>query len=123
MANKIQWQSILWLVAILTAMVSTTGYAQRAPSSSSGLPDYYPASYQQTGVIHEVGMNDTLIISGLKYQISSDTKIHTVNTQFATTWSLKSGEEVGFSFTTDDTAKHRSISDIWVLPKGTVVQH
>ena len=121
MANKIQWQSMLWLVAILTA-VSTSVFAQRAPSSTNSLPDYFPASYQQTGVIHEIGVYDTLIISGLKYQLSSITKIHTVNTQFATPWSLKSGEEVGFSFTTD-AANNRSISEIWLLPNGTVVLH
>jgi hypothetical protein len=112
-----------WLVLILMTITCTTALAQRAARSSvSGVPSYYPASYQQTGVIHDVGLDNTLVISGLKYQISSNTKIHTLNTQFATAWSLKTNEEVGFSFSTDASNK-RSIDEIWLLPKGSVVLH
>ena len=126
MAVKLPRQSIMWLIALLTALftaiLSTTALAQRASTSATGLPSYYPSSYQQAGVIREVNADNTLIISGLKYQISSSTKIHTIGTQFATTWSLKNNEEVGFSFTSD-AANNRSISEIWVLPKGSVVLH
>jgi len=122
MTNKFHLQSIVGLIAILAMTISTTVLAQRSGSSISGLPSYYPASYQQTGVIREIRPDNTLIISGLKYHITSTTKIHTVNTQFASTWSLKTNEEAGFSFTTD-TASKRSISEIWLLPKGSIVLH
>jgi hypothetical protein len=129
MVNKILLRSPVWLNALLIAMLSTltllstSAMAQRASKPPAGnLPSYYPASYQQTGVIHEIGLDNTLVISGLKYQLSSSTKIHTVTTQFASTWPLKVNEEVGFTFTTDASNK-RSISEIWLLPTGSIVLH
>ena len=66
--------------------------------------------------------DDTLVISGLKYRLTSDTKIHTTRNEFSSRWSLKTGEEVGFSFSTDAT-NSRTISEIWIMPKGRVVSH
>lgn len=122
MLNKLQSLPAIGLIALLTAILSTTAMAQRASSAIKDLPSYYPASFQKTGVIRDVGTDDTLVISGIKYQISPQTKIHTVDSQFASSWSLKTDAEVGFSFATDD-AKKRNISEIWLLPKGSVALH
>ena len=121
--NKIQMLTIVWLAAALLSTASLGAPAQRsALASTSGLPAYYPANFQKTGIVREPPSSNRLIISGLKYQITSSTKIHTLSNQFSSSWSLKNGEEVGFTFTSD-AAKNRTISEIWVLPKGSITAH
>jgi hypothetical protein len=120
---NIHLQAMICLLLILFATTSLAAPPERsALRSTSGLPQYYPANYQKTGIIREVPGDDMLIISGLKYQLTPDTKIHTTSNQFSSRWALKTGEEVGFSFTTD-AANRRTIAEIWLLPKGRVVSH
>jgi hypothetical protein len=121
--NKIPWLTILWLLLGLLSTASLAEPPERSSlRSTSGLPDYYPTNYQKTGIIRDVRVDDTLVISGLKYRLTADTKIHTTRNQFSTRWALKTGEEAGFSFTTD-AAGQRTISEIWLLPAGRVVSH
>jgi len=121
--TKTQLQTVVWMLLCLVATASLASPPQRsALRSTEGLPEYYPANYQKTGIIRDVLGSDTFVISGLKYQLTADTKIHTTNNQFSSRWALKNGEEVGFSFSTD-AANNRTISEIWVFPKGRVVSH
>lgn len=121
--NKTQLQTIAWLLLCVVATASLGAPPERSGlRSTTGLPDYYPTNYQKTGIIRDVLVGDTLIISGLKYQLSPNINIHSTSNQFSSRWVLKTGEEVGFSFTTD-AANNRTISEIWVLPKGRVVSH
>jgi len=121
--SKAQWLTLVWL---LLGAVSTTSLAsppdRSGLRSTTGLPDYYPSNYQKTGVIRDVHVDDTLIISGLKYKLSPNIQIHTTTNQFSSRWALKTGEEVGFNFSTD-AANNRTISEIWIMPKGRVVSH
>jgi hypothetical protein len=121
--NKIQLQIIVSLLIGLLSVVSLAAAPERSSlRSTSGLPEYYPANFQKTGIIRDVASDDTLVISGLKYRLTPDTKIHTTHNEFSTRWSLKTGEEVGFAFSTN-AANQRTISEIWLLPKGRVVSH
>jgi hypothetical protein len=69
-----------------------------------------------------VNTDDTVVISGLKYHLTANTAIHTTSNRFSSRWSLKTGEEVGFTFS-NDAANRRTIGEIWILPKGRVVSH
>jgi hypothetical protein len=121
--NKIQLQIIVSLLIGLLSVASLAAAPERSSlRSSSGLPEYYPTNFQKTGIIRDVAQDDTLVISGLKYRLTPDTKIHTTRNEFSSRWSLKKGEEVGFTFTTD-ASNHRTVSEIWLLPKGRVVSH
>lgn len=123
LTNKIQMRIIIGLLVGLLSVASLAATPERSSlRSTSGLPEYYPANYQKTGIIRDVAADDTLVISGLKYRLTSDTKIHTTRNEFSSRWSLKTGEEVGFTFSTN-AANHRTISEIWLLPKGRVVSH
>jgi hypothetical protein len=114
------------LICLLAGLLSTASLAappeRSALRSTSGLPDYYPSKFQKTGIIREVNVGDTLVISGLKYYLTPDTAIHSTSNQFSSRWALKTGEEVGFSFTSD-AANRRTLSEIWILPKGRVISH
>jgi hypothetical protein len=123
MANKNQLRPILLLSALLCFMASSAAFAQRndLPAGVT-LPAYYPADYQQTGIIRKVQGSGTLIINGQRYYLDAGAKIHTTASQFANSLALKTGEEVGFNYVTDATNK-RNINEIWVFPKGTVALH
>ncbi len=121
--NKIQLQIIVSLLIGFLSVASLAAAPERSSlRSTSGLPEYYPSEFQKTGIIREVNTDDTLVISGLKYHLTPNTAIHTTNNQFSSRWSLKTGEEVGFTYS-DDATNRRTISEIWTLPKGRVVSH
>ncbi len=120
---KTQSQFVIGLLLVAVSMACLAAPPERSGvRSAEGLPEYYPSTFQKTGVIRDVAPDDTLVISGLKYHLTPDTKIHTTRNEFSSRWSLKSGEEVGISFSTDG-ANRRTISEIWLLPAGRVVSH
>lgn len=90
-------------------------------SSDTALPDYYPASFQKTGVINGAGAGGSLNISGLSYRLSPNVLIHSTMTEHSSRYELVSGKEVGFTLNSD--ANSRTITEIWVLPAGTIRLH
>ena len=121
--NKTQWQILICLLAGLFAVTSLAAPPDRSGlRSTDGLPEYYPDSFQKTGIIREVNQNDSLVISGLKYHLTPDTAIHSTSNRYSSRWVLRTGAEVGFSFNSD-AANRRTITEIWILPQGRVVSH
>jgi hypothetical protein len=112
------------LVALVATIVFLTGgplaMAQRgAVNIQRTMPDYYPDTFQRAGKITGIRSRDVVIISGRKYSIDANTKLHTERTEFATRSIISMGEEVGFSFITD-AANNRTITELWILPIGSV---
>lgn len=120
MLTTVKKSSGLLLSLLLLISASSPALAQRGSvTPSKTLPAYYPASYQKSGIIRELGSHNTVIISGLKYKLAASAKIHTESKEFASSWVLKSGDEVGFSYSLD-ASNNKILDEIWVLPKGSV---
>ena len=75
MLTTVKILSGLLLSLLLLISASSTAFAQRGSvTPTKTLPAYYPASYQKSGIIREVGRSSTLIISGLKYTLAAGAK-------------------------------------------------
>lgn len=86
---------------------------------AQGLPLYYPASYDINGIV-ERAQGSQLIVSASSYQVDSNVRVHTPDTEFASMRALQPGTEVGLKFE-NKPGQGRKITEIWVLPQGTVV--
>jgi len=88
--------------------------------SKGKLPEFYPRTFSNEGILQktEDGGN-TLIINATAYKVGHNMKVHTMNNNFASKNSLQKDMEIGFTLH-DPTAKRKVITEIWVLPKGTV---
>lgn len=85
-------------------------------SPNSGLPKYYPTSFQGTGVIYKINSSSmTVTGSAEKYTISPNVLIHSLSTEFSTRQELRKGRTIGFSFTTNG-SNQRVMTEIWILP-------
>jgi len=81
------------------------------------LPNYYPETFAYSGVLQGLDVErGTAIINGTVFQLSKNLQVHTPDTQFGTTHSLRSGMPVGCRYT-GSTPKDGLITEIWVLPK------
>lgn len=112
---------LILATTVISFLASGTAFGRgETVSPGSGLPDYYPASFQNTGVINGVS-GSSLNISGLNYSLSPNVLIHSTMTEHSSRYDLGSGKEVGF--TVDNNRNTRTITEIWILPSGTVRLH
>ena len=110
-------RSLLILAGVL--LVCSQAWAQRNYINTASLPAYYPSQYQHMGKISQIESSNSIIINGLRYRIASYAKVHTKATKYATLGSLRVGHEVGFTATTGYN-NSRKITELWVLPDGSV---
>jgi len=83
---------------------------------SSGLPAYYPAHFTRTGIIDRVDLGQqVIVINDTLMHFSSQTRVHSLNTQFSLLNSLRKGMKVGLAFANNNRGL---IDEIWVLPKN-----
>jgi hypothetical protein len=87
---------------------------------ADGLPMYYPASFDQTGIVAQTG-GGKIIIDASAFAIDSNVRVHTPTTQFSSMGSVSGGTEVGFNIDRKQPGNRKKITEIWVLPKGTVI--
>ena len=109
-------------IAIVFLMLLSTGATfgsvyMLAPGTK--LPGYYPSSFQEAGTIARMS-SSKMVISGTSYTVSMNILIHSTNTEHSSRHELRTGKEAGFSFTTDSNNK-RMITEIWLLPAGSVL--
>lgn len=84
------------------------------------LPEYYPNTFNNEGILQNIeDGGNTLIINATAYKVGHNMKVHTLNNKFSSINSLQKEMELGFIFS-DPSAKRKTITEIWVLPKGTV---
>lgn len=84
------------------------------------LPEYYPNFFSNEGLLQEVeDGGSTLIINATAYKVGHNMKVHTRYNSFASRNSLQKGMELGFTLN-DPSAKRKVVTEIWVLPKGSV---
>ena len=75
---------------------------------------YYPSQFEHEGILHEVKQNK-LIINATAYWLMDNVVVHTLNSQFGSLHDLQKNMDIAFSL--DD---EKAISEIWILPEGTV---
>jgi hypothetical protein len=85
---------------------------------AAGLPHYYPSSFDRQGVISGMGGGE-LFVNARRYQLDPNVRVHSLATEFASRGALKGGAEIGFT-TAPGKQGVGKITEIWLLPDGTV---
>ncbi len=82
------------------------------PLQSKELPKYYPDPILMWFTIDQINLNQLkVILNDLSMNLSPNTKVHSLNTEFSSLQALKPGMKVFFSATGGNT-----INEIWILP-------
>ncbi len=100
-------------------MHSEEGNVDRAMPQRSNLPKYYPSRFDRQGIMRSIVEAGKVIISGVRYTVSPNVRVHTLETRNASVYALREDTEVGIKL---DPAG-RNVMAIWVLPKGSVAQN
>lgn len=94
------------------------------PATAATLPEYYPESFDRSGVINRVDVdNRVIVIDDSKVQLSLNLKVYTPTTRFATIRSLKPGMRIGFGTTGSRAAHNSAVPELWVLPDDYTPKH
>lgn len=90
-------------------------------SGAGNLPATYPENFDRDGIITGSANSQLVYISATRYRLDPNVLVHTPGTEFASTYVLTTGTEVGFTLATEKTGRPNRITEIWVLPKGSVI--
>lgn len=88
--------------------------------AAEGLPDYYPASFDQTGILHAVSSGRFIEVNARRYALDSGARVHSTVTKFSSVRALTPGLEVGFNWKKNERGGY-TVTEIWVLPEGSVL--
>ncbi len=99
-------------------MHNEEGNADQGQPHHSHLPAYYPPRFDRRGIMRSIVEGGRVTIDGVRYTVSPNVRVHTLETRNASVYALREGAEVGIKF---DPAS-RTVIAIWVLPKGSVPQ-
>ena len=88
-------------------------------ANAQGLPEYYPPSFDQTGIVNAV-RGGQLIVGASAFPVDSNVRVHTPDTAFGSMAGIDKGKEIGFNLARQSSGG-KQITEIWVLPEGTVV--
>ncbi len=108
------------LAVLLAALFSVSATYAESPSTPSRatLPHGYPKAIQSMGVILDIDTG-TVTVNGSRYTLSISLVVHSPSGE-GSRFELREGVEIGFSYTQEPNGI-LTISEIWVLPKGTYV--
>jgi hypothetical protein len=103
---------------IATVLSSLLLLVTAASVQAQSLPHYYPNSFDRQGIITSTGSSE-IFVSAQRYQLDANVRVHSLATEFASRRLLRGGAEIGFT-----TARGKKgvtkITEIWLLPDGTV---
>ena len=94
---------VLFMVSM--AVPVTVRYAQ----GEYAFPDYYPRSFDGTGRIDRISLDD-VVINDCHFKLSPDIEYHTPTTQNASSAWFKAGKIVGYM-----TQSKREIVSLWLI--------
>jgi hypothetical protein len=107
------------LLFVFTALLCTSlAYAGETVAPGNGFPDSYPASFQAKGVVGQASSR-SISVSGSRYSLSISAQVHSLSGNHASVLDLRRGTEIGFSFERNANNR-RTITEIWILPQGTI---
>ena len=101
--------------SLLMAGLATVAFLANA----QGLPEYYPPSFDQTGIVN-AARGGQLIVGASAFPADSNVRVHTPDTEFGSMGAVDNGKEIGFNIDKQSNGGNR-ITEIWLLPEGTVV--
>ncbi len=82
------------------------------PAQSRELPSYYPDQIYRWFTIDSISIKELkIILNDMPMNLSPNTRVHSLNTEFSSLQALKPGMKVFFSATGGNT-----INEIWILP-------
>jgi len=85
--------------------------------SAAALPDYYPKAFQMNGTIDRVDLKrGIIVINDMLWSLSMNVKVHSLNTEFSSIRTLRSGMKMGF--TMNSINGKNQITEIWLLPNN-----
>jgi len=116
------------LVGMTAAFIPSTSFANQQingrlidPVLKSKLPDYYPDRFLRMGIVTGADPENRIItISSTPLTHGINTKVHTLNSNFASIQNLTIDTPVGFNYFVgaDNTL---FLTEAWVLPEGSVL--
>jgi len=98
--------------------VSAAYAAEPSTPSSSPLPPSYPSTFQAKGIVGQVSSR-SISVSGSRYRIAISAQVHSLSGNHASLLDIRGGTEIGFSFERNENNR-RTITEIWILPQGTI---
>lgn len=82
---------------------------------SVALPSHYPDNFQRLGVLTKIRDRHDWLVNGISIKVSQNVLVHSLESKFSSLYSVKQGMELGYRLNS-----RREISEIWLLPAGTV---
>lgn len=110
-----------FLLAGLYLLITSAASAQNVDTTTlPGLPDYYPADFHATGILHSVDLQQgILVINATQYHYITNVKVHSLNTEHSSLRALKPGTGLGYTIVVIN--NKQLISEIWTLPAKAVI--
>lgn len=112
------YRQLLATAFIALLSVSMVHAAEPPVPSSNPLPPSYPSTFQAKGIVGQVSSR-SISVSGSRYRLAISAQVHSLSGNHASLLNLRGGTEIGFSFERN-TNNRRTITEIWILPQGTV---
>lgn len=95
-----------WLLFLALVVSGSIGWAQ-----AHKLPAYYPATFDNIGVVDRIGAKrDSIVIGDVFFRLSTQALVHGLRSQKVTLGWVEQGTRLGFSTAGD------FITEIWILP-------
>lgn len=92
--------------------------AEPGTQKSSAYPGYYPANFQQKGIVSEIKTGThQIIIDGTQYVYRIDLQVHSPDQTYGSAFNLKVGQTLGFSFT-ERKNENPILTEVWVINTG-----
>lgn len=83
-------------------------------------PAYYPERMPREGVVGSVSPGRGQIeINGMRMSVDGNARVHSLTTEFSSLRSLKPRDAVGYR-TKQDRNGRKVVTEIWILPEGSV---
>lgn len=85
-------------------------------SLAARLPGHYPDEFDNVGTISKLDIeNHAIEINGIRYLLSSNLVVHSLQTNFSSSRYLRTGMRIGYGFLSLE-GNSRQIIEIWILP-------
>jgi len=106
--------NILKKILMILALAGTAGAA-----GAGQLPGYYPGQFDHKGVVTRAANGQTIMINAMRYKLDSNVRVHSLTTEFSSVRALTAGSDIAYRADEDRNGKV-TVTEIWVLPSGSV---
>ncbi|HEC17807.1 MAG TPA: hypothetical protein ENI97_00495 [Gammaproteobacteria bacterium] len=104
---------------LMLALFSLSPTYAEEPPVERNLPAGYPSAFQARGIVGGIRSSHEIIVEGSRYALSIKVQVHSPSSRHASIMDLRPGTEIGFSYDRGGN-NTRTITEIWVLPPGSI---